>query len=55
MTAIKTTAWDVSEHLSSGETIAAYLEAAMEDGYPALISAALGDIASAKSKQEPDA
>lgn len=40
--------WDASEHLDNPEIIAAYMEAALEDGDPALISAALGDIAKAK-------
>ena len=44
---LKTTRWDPSEHLRSRKAIAAYLEAAFEDGDPALISAALGDIARA--------
>ena len=45
--AIKTTQWDPSEYLDSPKAIAAYLEAAFEDGDPALIAAALGDIARA--------
>lgn len=44
----KTVPWDVVEHLKTEEDMAAYLEAALEDGDPALISAALGDIARAK-------
>jgi len=44
----KTRPWDASEHLESDEDIAAYLEAVFEDGDPALIAAALGDIARAK-------
>jgi probable addiction module antidote protein len=44
---LKTTLWDPSEYLDSPESIAAYLEAAFEDGDPALIAAALGDIARA--------
>jgi len=43
----KTTAWDPSEHLDSPAAIAAYLEAVFEDGDPALIAAALGDVARA--------
>ena len=46
--AIKTKAWDVAEHLDTPEAIAAYLEAAFEDGDPALISAAIGDVARAR-------
>jgi probable addiction module antidote protein len=44
---VKTTLWDVTEHLDSSESIAEYLEAAFEDGDPALIAAALGDVARA--------
>ena len=44
---LKTTAWDPAEYLDSSESIAAYLEAAFEDGDPSLIAAALGDIARA--------
>src|SRR3984885_7885466 len=45
--ALKTTLWDASEYLDSSESIAAYLEAVFEDGDPALIAAAVGDIARA--------
>jgi probable addiction module antidote protein len=44
----KTRPWDVAEHLETKEDMAAYLEAALEDGDPALVAAALGDIARAK-------
>jgi probable addiction module antidote protein len=40
--------WDASEYLDTNEDIAAYLNAALEDGDPALITAALGDVARAK-------
>jgi probable addiction module antidote protein len=50
--AMKTTPWDASEHLTSPERIAAYLDAALEDGDPDLIRAALGDIARAKGMAE---
>ena len=43
-----TTTWDPAEHLDTEEHMAAYLEAALEEGDPALIAAALGDIARAK-------
>lgn len=46
--AITTTLWDASEHLETDEDMIAYLDAALEDGNPALISAVLGDIARAK-------
>jgi probable addiction module antidote protein len=48
----KTKAWDVTEHLDTPEAIAAYLEAAFEDGDPALISAAIGDVARARGMTE---
>ncbi|MDA8150238.1 MAG: putative addiction module antidote protein [Nitrospiraceae bacterium] len=44
----KTRLWDSAEHLETEEDMAAYLEAALEDGDPALVAAALGDIARAK-------
>ena len=43
-----TKAWDPAEHLGTREDCAAYLEAALEDGDTAVISAALGDIARSK-------
>lgn len=45
---IETTKWDAAEFLTSDEAIAAYLEAAFEDGDPKMIAVALGDIAKAK-------
>lgn len=43
-----TTPWDPAEHLKTEEDMAAYLEAALDDGDPTLVAAALGDIARAK-------
>jgi probable addiction module antidote protein len=43
----KVAQWDPSEYLNSPKAIAAYLEAAFDDGDPALVAAALGDIARA--------
>jgi hypothetical protein len=43
-----TTRWDPADHLVSSEDMAAYLEAALEDGNPKVIAAALGDSARAK-------
>ena len=40
--------WDAADHLESAEDMALYLEAAFEDGDPAVITAVLGDIARAK-------
>jgi probable addiction module antidote protein len=45
---VKTHRWDVAEHLNSEAEIVAYLEAALEDGDPTLVAAALGDIARAR-------
>lgn len=42
------TKWDASKYLESEDDIAAYLNAALEDGDTAIIAAALGDIARAK-------
>jgi probable addiction module antidote protein len=49
---IKTRPWDAAENLKSEEDMAAYLEAALEDGDPALVAAALGDIARAKGMSQ---
>jgi probable addiction module antidote protein len=46
--ATQTHPWDASDHLETKEDIVAYLEAALEDGDPSLIAAALGDIARSK-------
>ena len=48
MNKLETFPWDAAEHLETKEDIAAYLEAALEDGDPAVIVAALGDIARSK-------
>lgn len=45
---LDTRPWDVAEHLSDEEAIAAYIEAVIEDGDPALVAAAIGDIARAR-------
>ena len=44
----KTTVWDAAEHLRTKEDMAAYVACALEEGDPALIVAALGDIARAQ-------
>ena len=44
--------WDVAEHLESEEDMAAYLEAALEENDPALVAAAIGDIARAKGMSQ---
>lgn len=48
MAKIRTKPWDAADYLETGEDMAAYLEAAFEDGDPALIAAVLGDIARAR-------
>jgi len=45
---LTTRAWDSADHLETEEDIAAYLGAALEEGDPSLVAAALGDIARAK-------
>jgi len=44
--------WDPAEHLITEEDMAAYLEAALQEGDAALIAAALGDIARAKGMSQ---
>lgn len=44
---LETTKWDVVDHLKTPEDRAAYLEAAFEDGDPAIVAHALGDVARA--------
>ncbi len=48
MSKIKTRPFDVSNYLNDEADIAAYLQVAIEDGDPALLAAALGDIARAR-------
>jgi len=48
MAKTRTRKWDAAEHLRTDADMAAYLEAALEDGDPALVAATLGDIARAK-------
>jgi probable addiction module antidote protein len=52
MAKTKTRPWDVAEHLESEQDMAAYLEAALEEGDAVLFTAALGDIARAKGMTE---
>ena len=48
MAKTQTQLWDAADHLETEEDMAAYLEAALEAGDPALVTAVLGDIARAK-------
>jgi probable addiction module antidote protein len=52
MAKTKTQRWDAAEHLETDEDMAAYLEAALEEGDTALVAAALGDIARVKGMTE---
>ena len=45
---VKTYRWDPATHINSEKDIAAYLDAAFEDGDPSVIAAVLGDIARSK-------
>lgn len=46
--ALETKPWDIQDYITSAERQLGYLEAALEDGDPGLIAAALGDIAKAR-------
>jgi probable addiction module antidote protein len=45
---LKTSKWDASEYLKDDDAIAAYLEAAFEDGDLRVITQALGNVARAR-------
>ncbi|MDO9557726.1 MAG: putative addiction module antidote protein [Coriobacteriia bacterium] len=47
-----THAWDVTRYLETDEDVAAYLDAALEEDDPALLAAALGDVARARGMTE---
>lgn len=51
-TTTRTRKWDAAEHLQTLGEMAAYLEAALEDGDPTLVAAALGDIARSKGMSQ---
>lgn len=46
------TEFDPADYLDSEEVITAYINAALEDGEPAVISAALGDVARARGMSQ---
>jgi probable addiction module antidote protein len=48
----QTLPWDAAEHLETEADMAAYFEAALELGDPAVVVAALGDIARAKGMSQ---
>jgi probable addiction module antidote protein len=47
-TKVKTLPWDSAAYLKTAADVASYLEAVFEDGDPALVAAALGDVARSK-------
>jgi probable addiction module antidote protein len=47
-TKLKTKKWDSAEYIKTPEDVAAYLDAALEDGDSALIAVVLGNIARSK-------
>jgi probable addiction module antidote protein len=49
---IKTLPWDSAAYLKTDQDIAHYLEAVFEDGDPAVVAAALGDVARAKGMSQ---
>jgi probable addiction module antidote protein len=50
----KTNPWDAAEHLETAEDQTAYLDAALEEGDPALLAAVLSDIERAAEMTETD-
>ena len=48
MAKTETRPWNAEDYLSTEADVVAYVDAAFEDGDPALIAAALGDVARAK-------
>ena len=52
MTKTQTRPWDAADYLESPDDMAAYLEAALDDGDVGLVAAALGDIARARGMTE---
>lgn len=52
MAKTKTRPYDAAEYLETAEDMAAYLEAALEDGKPAVVMHALGTIARARGMSQ---
>lgn len=50
--AIRTTRWDVTQHLDTDEKIALFLEAVFEEGDSATIAAAIGEVARARGMSQ---
>jgi hypothetical protein len=51
---IETRPYDAAKYLKTEKDMADYLEAAFEDGHPAVIAAALGNISRAKEKDSTE-
>ncbi len=49
---IETKKWDIVDHLDSDEKIALFLEAVFEDGDPAVIAGAIGEVARARGMSQ---
>lgn len=49
---IETNKWDIVDHLDSDEKIALFLEAVFEDGDPAVIAGAIGEVARARGMSQ---
>ena len=49
---VKTSEWDASEYLETEKDVSEYLTAIMEEGDPALLQAALGDVAKARGMSD---
>ncbi len=52
MSTAKLRKWNLVDHLKTEEDMVLYFEACLEEGDPALITAALGDIARAKGMSQ---
>jgi len=50
--ALETTRFDIQNYIKSHEDQTGYLDAVLEDGDPALIAAAIGDIARARGASQ---
>lgn len=49
---IETSRWDIVDHLDSDEKIALFLEAIFEEGDPAVIAGAIGEVARARGMSQ---
>jgi probable addiction module antidote protein len=49
---VRTYPWDPARHIKTEKDVVAYLDAALEDGDPAIIAEVLGDIARSRGMAE---